>query len=161
MTHNTSTTMFFQVIAQIAISKDDEMPSHIVYNWLQHFKLEHISFPAGHGVQVKYVSRRYGKGANWLRLTRALVSFVSSLVTQACSWFGFQDTTLNIRMWCMSILDKQCNSCSRCLSYNFTYTNTTISVITTTNSINILNSTVKASTRIYIVSCCYRVYLLL
>ena len=161
MTHNTSTTMFFQVIAQIAISKDDEMPSHIVYNWLQHFKLEHISFPAGHGVQVKYVSRRYGKGANWLRLTRALVSFDSSLVTQAFPGFGFQDTTLNIRMWCMSILDKQCNSCSHCLSYNFTYTNTTISVITTTNSINILNSTVKASTRIYIVSCCYRVYLLL
>jgi len=64
MTHNTSTTMFFQVIAQLAISKDDEMPSHIVYNSLQHFKLEHVSFPTGHGVQVKYVSRRYGKGAN-------------------------------------------------------------------------------------------------
>ena len=53
MTHNTSTTMFFQVIAQLAISKDDEVPSHIVYNSLQHFKLEHVSFPAGHGVQVK------------------------------------------------------------------------------------------------------------
>ena len=150
MTHNTSTTMFFQVIAQIAISKDDEMPSHIVYNWLQHFKLEHISFPAGHGVQVKYVSRRYGKGANWLRLTRALVSFVSSLVTQACSWFGFQDTTLNIRMGCMSILDKQCNSCSRCSSYNFTCTNTNISVITATNSINSLNSTISRHRHGYI-----------
>jgi len=56
---------------------------------------------------------------------------------------------------------KQRNSCSRCFSYYFTCTNTTISVITITNSINILNSTVKASTRIYIVSCCYRVYLLL
>jgi len=142
--------MFFQVIAQIAISKDDEMPSHIVYNWLQHFKLEHISFPAGHGVQVKYVSRRYGKGANWLRLTRALVSFVSSLVTQACSWFGFQDTTLNIRMGCMSILDKQCNSCSRWSSYNFTCTNTNISVITATNSINSLNSTISRHRHGYI-----------
>jgi len=150
MTHNTSTTMFFQVIAQIAISKDDEMPSHIVYNWLQHFKLEHISFPAGHGVQVKYVSRRYGQGANWLRLTRALVSFVSSLVTQACSWFGFQDTTLNIRMGCMSILDKQCNSCSRWSSYNFTCTNTNISVITATNSINSLNSTISRHRHGYI-----------
>ena len=150
MTHNTSTTMFFQVIAQLAISKDDEMPSHIVYNWLQHFKLEHISFPAGHGVQVKYVSRRYGKGANWLRLTRALVSFVSSLVTQACSWFGFQDTTLNIRMGCMSILDKQCNSCSRWSSYNFTCTNTNISVITATNSINSLNSTISRHRHGYI-----------
>ena len=150
MTHNTSTTMFFQVIAQLAISKDDEMPSHIVYNWLQHFKLEHISFPAGHGVQVKYVSRRYGKGANWLRLTRALVSFDSSLVTQACSWFGFQDTTLNIRMGCMSILDKQCNSCSRWSSYNFTCTNTNISVITATNSINSLNSTISRHRHGYI-----------
>jgi hypothetical protein len=150
MTHNTSTTMFFQVIAQIAISKDDEMQSHILYNWLQHFKLEHISFPAGHGVQVKYVSRRYGKGANWLRLTRALVSFVSSLVTQACSWFGFQDTTLNIRMGCMSILDKQCNSCSRWSSYNFTCTNTNISVITATNSINSLNSTISRHRHGYI-----------
>ena len=150
MTHNTSTTMFFQVIAQLAISKDDEMPSHIVYNSLQHFKLEHVSFPTGHGVQVKYVSRRYGKGANWLRLTRALVSFVSSLVTQACSWFGFQDTTLNIRMGCMSILDKQCNSCSRWSSYNFTCTNTNISVITATNSINSLNSTISRHRHGYI-----------
>jgi len=37
----------------LATSKDDEMPSHIVYNSLHHFKLDHVSVAAGHGVQVK------------------------------------------------------------------------------------------------------------